>query len=337
MRNSHKFLAICILGIFVIAGCSKANAPTNSNFTLAIKKYIKQHPQAPQFQIMQGIPLEVKYDSVGNKPVNMSDINLFNLLLNKGVFIKDRIEYRNLSTTKTEENPNYSQEESKYEKKLQEYHTALAVWKKRDADWKKKVQKIQNAYNMAAKQYTDQVISPKIQWCASRNGNLYGNDQTYCQAVQQGISGVKNVLSYDQQNMLTFLGGSAPPPDPIFPQEPLRPRAPNGSVPSKTLQVIKTKKVPTYIWYKLVQNNPMVSCSPGNPFYAGLCSVNVGSYVFDKVLDSTAPSTNADGMIVSYVTAQFHPVMRIGTSGPIKNIKFAIVQETNGWRVGGLP
>ena len=335
MRKSQKVLAICILGISVVTGCCKANAPTNSNFTVAIKKYIEQHPQDPQFHIMQSISLEVKYDLLSNKPVDMSDTKLFTLLLNKGVFIKDRIEYNDVSTTKTEENPNYSQAESKYEKNLQKYHADLAVWKKKDVDWKKKVKKIQHAYDMVAKQYTDQVISPKIQWCASRNGNLWGNDPTYCQAVQQGITGVKNVLRYDRQNMLTFLGGSVPPADPIFPQEPLSPLAPNGSLPSKTLQVTNTKKVPTYTWYKLAQNNPMVSCSQSSFSFSPTCSVNIGDYVLDKIVEASSPSTNADGMIVSYVTAQFHPVMKFGLSGPIENLKFGLIQETNGWRVGG--
>ena len=331
MKNSKKFFSVCILGISLVVGCSKPNAPTNSNFKVAIDKYVEQHKLDDPFQISQSIPSVVQYDLGKNSPVNI-DASLFSFLKKKGLLIKDRVDYNNVSTTQTEQNTNYSQDESTYQKKLEKYNKALAEWKIKHESWKHKVKKIKHNYNLAVKKYTDKVITPAAQWCASKNGVLWGNDPIYCKIVQQGFTAVKSTMAtWQKQNMLSFLKGSAPPRDPVFPAEPVKPQPP--SKPSKNLQVTNTKKVPTYIWYKISQSNPMLSCSPGNLFYAGSCSVSVGSYVFDKVLDSTAPATNANGMIVSYVTAQFHPVMRIGTSGPIKNIKFAIVQETNGWRV----
>jgi len=351
MRKSKFMWGILVFGVFVLAACSKANAPTNSNFEAAIKKYMAKH-QKP-FAVYSGsFPRKVvlKNNSILCETVGIMGsngysqcsfpIDKFRTIKNAGFYVQHG---EVPLGTVTERNPTFSGEMAQYNKKMGKYKKSMIEYKRKMKAYNDKVAENEAIYRKEVKKYTAKA-KKKAKWCINQNIGASalptpknGLPPPDCGIfIAQTISRISNL-----SDSLAFNAGRATHnayPD-FLPAPPFRPV--NPVVPTKPAQPLK----PTDKFISVPKSYPAFVVSGDNSSCGNNnCQVSVGKLEFSKIISATQPATNADGVIVSHVTFATKPILLQNanvlpedpTEKTEKIFTITLVQQTQGWSGDGV-
>lgn len=313
MRKVKFIWGILILTVFGFAACSKANAPTKKNFEAAINNFMEKHPKS--FAIYSSpFPKEVVLLQDGkiqcNTPCNFTTTQ-FSALKNAGLYVQQG---KVPMGTVSQPNPKFPLEMAKYKKKMEIYKRNLKKYNEKLKDYIAKAKK-------------------KAKWCITQNFG-FSNQQNgapppscyiFIARTENHISWLSNELTLNAAEATHSNYPDFIPAPPLKPIEPSKPTDKYISVP---------KFYPSY-----ALSGRDSTCATDMMSGLESCKVHVGRFEFSKIISSTQPASNADGVIVSQVRFATKPrLFPIANSIPAtpKNTEervftISLVKQTQGW------
>ncbi|AKS23097.1 hypothetical protein ABH19_04000 [Leptospirillum sp. Group II 'CF-1'] len=346
MQKPKFIWGILVLGVFFLAACSKANAPTNSNFEAAIKKYMAKHQKT--FTLYSGaFPRNVALkdnnilcETVGIMGSNgysqcSFPVDKFRTMKNAGFYVQHG---EVPLGTVTERNPTFSTEMAQYNKDMAKYKKSMIEYKRKMKAYNDKIEENEAAYRKEVKKYTAKA-KKKAKWCINqnigasalptpKNGLPPPDCGIFIAQTFSRISNLSDSLAFDAGRAThnaypDFL--PAPPSRPVNPVVPTKPAEPSKPT-NKFISV--PKSYPAF-----VVSGGNSSCSINN------CQASVGKLEFSKIISATQPATNADGVIVSQVRFTTKPVLlqnanvlpKDPTETTERIFAISLVKQTQGW------
>ena len=332
MQKSKFIWGTLVFGVFVLAACSKANAPTNSNFEAAIKKYMPKHQNLftvysgsfPHAVVLKDNSLlcETSGDSGDSAYSSCSSfsINEFRVIKSAGFYVQQgEVPLGSV----TEPNPNFSGEMSQYNKEMENYKKAMIEFHQKMKDYNRKAAENKAIYTQQMRKY-DSLVKRKATWCRK--------ELNYVNPPPVLLSAPKATLCAVLLNYGTVRPGLLSTPKPtlissVMPNQPTRPSKPTDkfiSVP---------KSYPAF-----VVSGGNTSCT------SDTCRVPVGKLEFSKIISATQPATNPDGVIVSQVKFGTKPSLLQNANVLPKDpnetteriFTISLVKQTQGWSGDGV-
>ncbi len=328
MQKSKFIWGILVFGVFVLAACSKANAPTNSNFEAAIKKYMLKHQNL--FTVYSGsFPRKVVlkdnsllceasggFGDSGYSSCSSFSINEFRVIKSAGFYVQQG--EVPLGSYVTEPNPDFPGKMAQYNKKMEEYKKAMIEFNQKMKVYNRKAAENEAIYTKQMRKY-DSLVKRKAVWCRK--------ELNYINPPPVPLSLPKANLCAALLNTGTVLPGLLSTPKPtlinsVMPDQPTRPSKPTDkfiSVP---------KSYPAF-----VVSGGNTSCT------SDTCRVPVGKLEFSKIISATQPATSLGGVIVSQVKFGTKPSLLQNANVLPKDpnetteriFTISLVKQTQGW------
>lgn len=326
MDKSRVTIGALLLGIFILAACSKANSPTNSHFETAIKNYMHKHPDF--FAIHpEPIPPQVMVNDdqilCGNilpdfpSPCSNFSFNRFMAIKNAGFYVQSKTVPSGKYVTKP--NPNYSTELAKYNKNMGIYKKSMSDFNRKMAIYNAKVEQVDAEYNKKLNKLLAEWRRKGI-WCVNhaKFGQITPN---WCFAfIQQSGGTASNVTNNLVFQVLREYSPVYPNMYPALPTRGQYPNLPNHPILPK-------------------RPNKFINVQKMYPIFTASGPISIGKYEFSKIISASQPAADLMGAIVSQVKFSAKPKLSSNANlfpkdpseTTIKVFTIRLVQQTQGW------